>query len=89
MTPETSSLWILHRDPAQRDALLRLVSAEIEIVTGSPADPSFADGSLPPPRTILMGVAEDFELELEFVHRMRDQVPGVAWILVAEPEDII
>ena len=89
MTPETSSLWILHRDPAQRDALLRLVSAEIEIVTGSPADVSFADGSLPSPRAILMGVAKDFELELEFVHRMRDQVPALAWILVAEQEDII
>ena len=89
MTPETSSLWILHRDPAQRDALLRLVSAEIEIVTGSPADVSFAVGSLPSPRAILMGVAEDFELELEFVHRMRDQVPALAWILVAEQEDII
>jgi hypothetical protein len=88
MTRENNCLWILQRDPSAREALLRLVPPGLEIVTGSPGETRFANDELPAPGAVVLGVTGDFELELDFVHRMRDQISPHSWILIASPRDL-
>jgi DNA-binding NtrC family response regulator len=78
-------LWIVHRDPGRRLALARL-AAEPSAVIGSPTDRQFdGTGSV---SVVVLGVAGDFEAELEFAHRHAPRLRGAAWILVPEPLDL-
>ncbi len=75
-------LWIIHRDPRQRAALVRLAAAT-EAVVGSPSDPRFDAAA--PPKVVLLGLAGDFEAELEFARRSLRRLRESAWILLLEP----
>jgi DNA-binding NtrC family response regulator len=78
-------LWIVHRDPGRRLALARL-AAEPSALIGSPTDRQFdGTGSV---SVVVLGVAGDFEAELEFAHRHAPRLRGAAWILVPEPLDL-
>lgn len=81
-----TSLWIVHRDARVRGALARLAGAGAEPTLGSPTDPRFE--AMAPPDLVLLGLAGDLELELEFAHRFASRAPGAAWFLVAEPVDV-
>jgi DNA-binding NtrC family response regulator len=74
-------LWIVHRDPRQRAALVRLAAAD-DAVVGAPGDPRF--DSAPPPRVVLLGLTGDFEVELEFARRSLRRLRDCAWILLLE-----
>jgi DNA-binding NtrC family response regulator len=78
-------LWIVHRDPRQRIALVRLAAAE-DAVVGAPADPRFGEAASP--RVVLLGLAGDFEAELEFVRRSLPRLRESAWILVLDPRQV-
>jgi DNA-binding NtrC family response regulator len=81
-----SKLWIVHRNPQSCTALARISGrAASEIVTGAPVETNFAES--PKPAAVVLGLEGDFELELEFVHRLRSQLHGCRWILLASPED--
>jgi DNA-binding NtrC family response regulator len=75
-------LWIVHRDPRQRTALVRLAAAS-EAVVGAPGDPRFDAAA--PPKVVLLGLAGDFEVELEFARRSLRRLRDSAWIMVLEP----
>ena len=76
-------LWIVHRDTRLRAALVRLAAAD-EAVVGAPGDPRF-DAAVPP-RVVLLGLAGDFEIELEFARRSQRRLRDCAWILLLEPK---
>jgi hypothetical protein len=79
-------LWIVHRNPRQRAALARLAGLDPhEVATGAPREEEFRDE--PAPAAVLLGLEADFELELEFAHRMRIRLPTSSWILLAETRD--
>jgi DNA-binding NtrC family response regulator len=81
-----STLWIVHRNAQHRTALARISGlAASEIVSGAPRESDFAD--CPGPAAVVLGLEGDFELELEFVHRMRAKLPRCHWILLASAED--
>jgi DNA-binding NtrC family response regulator len=81
-----SKLWIVHRNPNQRAALARIAGLEpTDVASGAPREDEFA--RTPAPAAVLLGLEGDFELELEFAHRLRTRLPGVSWILLAAPED--
>jgi DNA-binding NtrC family response regulator len=64
----------------------RLAGAGAEPTLGAPTDPRFE--AVAPPDLVLLGLAGDLELELEFAHRFASRVPGAAWFLVADPVDV-
>jgi signal transduction histidine kinase len=81
-----SKLWIVHRNPQSRTALARISGrAASEIVAGAPMETDFAESSQP--AAVVLGLEGDFELELEFVHRLRSRLHGCRWILLTKPED--
>lgn len=82
-----SSVWIVHRDPRERAALARLAAAGENTLLGAPGDSLFE--SAPPPDVVVLGVAGDFERELEFAHRMAPRLHPCAWVLVAEAADAV
>src|SRR5262245_64142622 len=75
-------LWIVHRDPRLRSALVRLASAP-DAMVGAPGDPRFDAAA--PPKVVLLGLAGDFEAELEFARRSLRRLRETAWILLFEP----
>ncbi len=77
-----TTLWIVHRDPLLRAALVRAAGAPRGAVCGAPGDPSFAEA--PAPDAVLLGLAGDLEAELEFAHRTSTRAPQARWILVPE-----
>lgn len=77
-----SRLWIVHRDPRQRAALARLAAAPEDAVLGAPGDPQF--DVVPPGEVILLGLAGDWEAELEYAHEVQSRVRGAHWILLGE-----
>src|SRR5262249_60259099 len=77
-----TGLWIIHREPRERAALARL-AADDEAVVGAPSDPRFDAAA--PPRVVLLGLAGDFEAELELARRARPRLRASAWILVLDP----
>ena len=80
-----AKLWIVHRDPRWRDALIAMASPQ-GVLAGDPSDAARFDAA-PPPRAVLLGVAGDFEAELEFAHRFAPRLGGTAWVLLARPLD--
>jgi len=76
-----TGLWIIHREPRERAALARLAAADAAVV-GAPSDPRF--DAEPPPGAVLLGLAGDFEAELELVRRTRARLGASGWILVLD-----
>lgn len=87
MSSSAADLWIVHRDERLRAALRRLAGAGDEALLGGPDDAAFRDAR--PPRVVLLGVAGDFEAELEFAHRLAERLPAARWLLLVEPLDRI
>lgn len=75
-------LWIVHREARLRSAIARLAAAGENAVLGAPSDPAF--DSAPAPEVVLLGLAEDFEAELQFAHRLAPQLREAEWILLPE-----
>jgi DNA-binding NtrC family response regulator len=80
MSTRTPQIWILHRDERERAALTRMIAAGEAAHTGSPTDIEFE--TAPPPRTVVLGLAGDIEVELEFVHRNAERLGDCRWLLV-------
>ena len=81
-----TTLWIVHRDAGRRAVLARLAGAGEDTILGDPADRLFE--ASPPASVVLLGLAGDFEAELEFAHRFAPLLPGARWVLVAERADV-
>ncbi|MCH2187803.1 sigma 54-interacting transcriptional regulator [Myxococcota bacterium] len=80
------TVWIIHRDAQHRSALARIAGVGDHAVLGGPLDPLFE--SAVAPQAILLGLGDDFEYELEFVHRFGERFPETAWIILASPADV-
>jgi DNA-binding NtrC family response regulator len=78
-------LWIVHRDERLRAALRRLAGASDDALLGAPDDHAFRDA--PSPGVVLLGLAGDFEAELEFAHRLSQRLPAARWLLLVDPRD--
>jgi DNA-binding NtrC family response regulator len=77
-----TTLWIVHRDPLLRSALIRAAGAPEDAICGAPGDPIF--GAAPLADVVLLGLGGDLEAELEFAHRAAIRAPDARWILVPE-----
>jgi DNA-binding NtrC family response regulator len=75
----------VHRDERLRAALRRLAGAGDEALLGGPDAAVFRDA--PMPRVVLLGLAGDFEAELEFAHRLAGRHPAVRWLVLVDPLD--
>jgi len=80
------TVWIVHREPQFQAALARLAAAGEAAVLGAPGDPQL--DRAPPADVVLLGLADDFEVELQFAHRFASRLPGARWILVPQPSDV-
>ena len=76
----TAELWILHRDPAQRDTLARAAGGEFRALLAKPTDETLLTAS--PPEVIVLGLDGDLAPEFEFVHRNADRLASARWVLV-------
>ena len=80
-----AALWILHRD----EALRRDIANRLGIRGAQLADPRDAHAEGPAaPRAIVLGVADDFEAELELAFRLSAREPGLRWLVLAEADDL-
>ncbi|MCH8890848.1 MAG: hypothetical protein IH827_07210, partial [Myxococcales bacterium] len=77
-----TTLWIVHRDPLLRSALVRAAGAPEDAVCGAPGDPIFA--AAPLADVVLLGLGGDLEAELEFAHQGAIRAPDARWILLPE-----
>jgi DNA-binding NtrC family response regulator len=80
------SIWIIHRETRSRSAIARLAAAGETAVLAGPADPALA--SAPAADVVVLGVVDDCESELQFVHRHTPRLPGARWILLAHRDDL-
>ncbi len=80
------TLWIIHRQPQQRNALARLAGAGEGTLLGGPDDPVFEGAEAPD--VIVLALAGDFETELSFVERQSSASPRTRWLLLADPGDL-
>ena len=80
-----ASVWVLHRDTATARSLARRAG-----VPGAHcASPAAASREGPEaPRAVVLGVADDFEAELEFAFQLSESEPELAWLVVAETADL-
>ncbi len=79
------TIWIIHRDPHHRNALARIAGAGDGTVIGGPGDSLFAGA--PAPDAVVLGLAGDFEQELEFVHRFGGRFSDCTWLLLSPPSE--
>ena len=80
--PLMSVVWIVQRDPTERAALARLAGVSESATIGAPGDAVFRDA--PAPDVVVLGLAGDLEVELEFVHRTSAAARTARWILVGD-----
>ena len=75
-------VWVLHRSPARRAMLVAMARLRPPPFADSPA--GLALDGLPAPDVVVLGLAGDLELELEFAHRAarRPALERAHWILV-------
>ena len=85
MSPRTPQIWILHRDDAERERLARRIGAGAAARVGSPTDIAFESEA--PPRAVVLGLADDIEVELEFAHRNGGRLGECRWLLVTRGRD--
>lgn len=80
-----TALWILHRDEDSR----RGIAERLGIRGATLADPRDASRQGPAtPRAIVLGIAEDFEAELELAFQFSQRAPELQWLVLAEPDDL-
>ena len=97
-TSAPMTLWIVHREPAARAALARLLQAggqplEGALRTGPPDLAAFAAaedgtrgaGGLGPPPAVILGLEDDLERELGFVRALLERHPDAGLVLVHPP----
>jgi len=77
-----NSVWILHRDPQRRVALARLAAVGDFAVLAAPSDPQLDDA--PRADVVLLGLTDDFEVELQFAHRFAAQLRNARIVLLPE-----
>jgi DNA-binding NtrC family response regulator len=77
-----TQVWIIHRDPPLRAALARLAGVGETAFLAAPGDPVLDE--VAPADVVLVGLGEDFEVELQFAHRAAKRLAGARWILVAD-----
>ncbi len=76
-----SKLWIVHRSPQVRAALLRATGlTAAEIASGAPTSVDFSSAAVP--AAIVLALASDCEPELEFALRVGPRVRAARWILL-------
>ena len=81
-----SKLWIVHRSPPVRAALIRATGlATAEIASGAPTPADFSTTAAP--SAIVLALASDFERELDFVHRIGPRVRDARWILLCSANE--
>jgi len=80
------NLWIIHREPRFQSALARLAEARRDAILGAPGDPKL--DSAPAADAIVLGLAGDFEAELQFAHRIAPRFPATRWVLVASDAEV-
>ena len=78
-----STVWIVHREDRARAALVRLAGSS-EAVIGRPSDPLF--DAVPAADVVVLGLAGDWEAELEFAHRQRNRLAAARWVLIGEKD---
>jgi DNA-binding NtrC family response regulator len=79
-----STVWIVHRDDRVRAALVRLAGSS-DAVIGRPSDPLF--DAAPAAEVVVLGLAGDWEAELEFAHRQRGRLAAAHWVLVGDKDE--
>lgn len=76
-----SKLWIVHRVPQARAALLRATGLQpAQISTGGPASAEFPVDEAPD--VIVLGLPSDLDRELEFAYDVGPRVRDARWILI-------
>lgn len=85
MSRNRAPLWIVHRDERLRAALRRLAGVSDEALLGAPDDSAFRDA--PTPSVVMLGLAGDFEAELEFAHRLAELLPAARWLVLVDPAE--
>jgi DNA-binding NtrC family response regulator len=78
-----STIWIVHREDRARAALVRLAGSS-DAVIGRPSDPLF--DAAPEADVVVLGLAGDWELELEFAHRQRNRLARARWVLIGDKD---
>lgn len=81
-----STVWIVHKEPAQRAVLARWAASGPDSVLGGPGDALF--DAAPAPDAVVLGLQGDFEQELEFAHRVTRRTGAAPWILLADRADV-
>jgi DNA-binding NtrC family response regulator len=81
-----STVWIIQREPRLQAALARLAAAGEAAVLASPGDPQLDQA--PAADVVVLGLADDFEAELQFAHRFASRLAGARWILLPERSDV-
>jgi len=79
-----ATTWIVHREDRIRDALVRLLGGS-DAVVGRPGDAVFDEA--PRADAVVLGLAGDWEAELEFAHRHRGRLGAARWVLVGEKDE--
>jgi DNA-binding NtrC family response regulator len=77
-------VWIVHREDRLRAALVRLAGTS-EAVIGRPSDPIF--DAAPEADVVVLGLAGDWEAELEFAHRQRARLAHAHWLLIGDKDE--
>ena len=78
------TVWIVHREDRARAALIRLIGSS-DAVIGRPSDPLF--DAAPIADVVVLGLAGDWETELEFAHRQRTRLARAHWVLIGDKND--
>lgn len=80
------TIWIIHRDAHHRAALARIAGAGDNAVLAGPLDRMLESATRP--SVVVLGLGDDFEHELEFVHRFRSRLAGCPWVVLPPKADI-
>jgi len=80
------TVWIIHRDATHRAALARVAGVGDSAVLGGPLDRLFESAATP--SAVVLGLGDDFEHELEFVHRFAARLADVTWVLLSPKPDL-
>jgi len=80
------TVWIIHRDLPLRTALARLAGVGETAILAAPGDPVLDE--VAPADVVVVGLGEDFEVELQFAHRAAGRLAGARWILLADRRQV-
>lgn len=80
------TIWIIHRDAHHRAALARIAGVGDNAVLAGPLDRMLESASRP--SVVVLGLGDDFEHELEFVHRFGSRLAGCPWVVLPPKADL-